>query len=184
MALACAVDSRADSIVSRDKDLLSLGAFRGTAINTPEVFCRFASAPSTTSTSTGNRASSAAASCGPRASSSAQRISATRFSPALNPYLFNSLKKAWYAGAVDGLARATWSRPMRAVFDVVSACATNGDMATPKSSMMKSRRPLGDAPTPPLDALPDPNRVLVFRSHRPAGLGFAQWSTALGQLAQ
>jgi uncharacterized protein len=38
MVLACAVDSRADSIVSRDKDLLSLGAFWGTAIITPEVF--------------------------------------------------------------------------------------------------------------------------------------------------
>jgi uncharacterized protein len=38
MVLACAVDSRADSIVSRDKDLLSLGAFRGIAIITPEVF--------------------------------------------------------------------------------------------------------------------------------------------------
>ena len=38
MVLACAVDGRADTIVSRDKDLLSLGAFRGTAFITPEVF--------------------------------------------------------------------------------------------------------------------------------------------------
>ena len=58
--------------------------------------------------------------------------------------LFNSAKKAWYAGAVDGLARATWSTPMRAIFDAVCACATNGYMAAPESSMMKSRRLLGD----------------------------------------
>jgi uncharacterized protein len=38
MVLACAVDGRADTVVSRDKDLLSLGAFRGIAIITPEVF--------------------------------------------------------------------------------------------------------------------------------------------------
>ena len=38
MVLACAVDGHADIIVSRDKDLLSLGAFRGSAIITPEVF--------------------------------------------------------------------------------------------------------------------------------------------------
>jgi uncharacterized protein len=38
MVLACAIDSRADTIVSRDKDLLSLGAFRDSTIVTPEVF--------------------------------------------------------------------------------------------------------------------------------------------------
>jgi uncharacterized protein len=38
MVLACAIDGRADTIVSRDKDLLSLGAFRGSAIIPPEVF--------------------------------------------------------------------------------------------------------------------------------------------------
>ncbi len=38
MVLACAADGRADTVVSRDKDLLSLGAFRGIAIITPEVF--------------------------------------------------------------------------------------------------------------------------------------------------
>jgi uncharacterized protein len=38
MIVACAVDSRADTIVSRDKDLLSLGSFQGIAIITPEAF--------------------------------------------------------------------------------------------------------------------------------------------------
>jgi predicted nucleic acid-binding protein len=38
MVLACAADGRADTIVSRDKDLLSLGTFGNIAIITPEVF--------------------------------------------------------------------------------------------------------------------------------------------------
>lgn len=38
MILACAVDGGADTIVSRDKDLLALGAYRQIAIITPEVF--------------------------------------------------------------------------------------------------------------------------------------------------
>lgn len=37
MLVACAVAGRADSIISRDKDLLSLGAFQGIAIITPEI---------------------------------------------------------------------------------------------------------------------------------------------------
>jgi putative PIN family toxin of toxin-antitoxin system len=38
MIIACAIDRRADTIVSRDKDLLSLGAFRGVPIVSPEIF--------------------------------------------------------------------------------------------------------------------------------------------------
>ena len=38
MIIACAIDGRADTIVSRDKDLLSLGAFRGVPIVSPEIF--------------------------------------------------------------------------------------------------------------------------------------------------
>ena len=38
MVVACALDGRADTIVSRDKDLLSLGTFQGISIITPEVF--------------------------------------------------------------------------------------------------------------------------------------------------
>jgi uncharacterized protein len=38
MIVACAIDSQADTIVSRDKDLLSLGAFRGVPIVSPEIF--------------------------------------------------------------------------------------------------------------------------------------------------
>jgi putative PIN family toxin of toxin-antitoxin system len=38
MIIACAIDSQADTIVSRDKDLLSLGAFRGVPIVSPETF--------------------------------------------------------------------------------------------------------------------------------------------------
>jgi putative PIN family toxin of toxin-antitoxin system len=38
MVVACTVDGRADTIVSRDKDLLSLGTFRDISIITPEVF--------------------------------------------------------------------------------------------------------------------------------------------------
>lgn len=38
MVVACAVDGRADTIVSRDKDLLSLGTFRNIPVITPEVF--------------------------------------------------------------------------------------------------------------------------------------------------
>jgi len=38
MVLACAVAGHADLIVSRDKDLLSLGRFSGIAIITPEAF--------------------------------------------------------------------------------------------------------------------------------------------------
>lgn len=36
--VACAIDGRADTIVSRDKDLLSLGVFRGVVIISPEAF--------------------------------------------------------------------------------------------------------------------------------------------------
>src|SRR5215213_8989404 len=38
MIIAAAVDGRADTIVSRDKDLLSLGTFRGVSIISPETF--------------------------------------------------------------------------------------------------------------------------------------------------
>lgn len=38
MVVACAVDGQADTVVSRDKDLLSLGTFQGIAIITPEAF--------------------------------------------------------------------------------------------------------------------------------------------------
>jgi putative PIN family toxin of toxin-antitoxin system len=38
MILACAVDGRADTIVSRDKDLLSIGTFQSVPIISPEVF--------------------------------------------------------------------------------------------------------------------------------------------------
>lgn len=38
MVVACALDGKADTIVSRDKDLLSLGSVRGISIVTPEVF--------------------------------------------------------------------------------------------------------------------------------------------------
>ena len=38
MIVAAALDSRADTIVSRDKDLLSLGSFRGVPIISPETF--------------------------------------------------------------------------------------------------------------------------------------------------
>lgn len=38
MIIACAVDGRADTIVSRDRDLLALGTFQGVAIITPEGF--------------------------------------------------------------------------------------------------------------------------------------------------
>jgi uncharacterized protein len=38
MIIACAIDSRADTIVSRDRDLLSLGSFRGMPIISPETF--------------------------------------------------------------------------------------------------------------------------------------------------
>jgi putative PIN family toxin of toxin-antitoxin system len=38
MIVAAATDGRADTIVSRDKDLLSLGSFRGGAIISPEMF--------------------------------------------------------------------------------------------------------------------------------------------------
>ena len=36
--VACAIDARADTIVSRDKDLLSLGSYRAISIITPEAF--------------------------------------------------------------------------------------------------------------------------------------------------
>ena len=38
MIVACAVAGQADTIVSRDKDLLSLGSYRDIAVITPEVF--------------------------------------------------------------------------------------------------------------------------------------------------
>ena len=38
MILACAVSGNADSIVSRDKDLLSLGTYQAISMITPEVF--------------------------------------------------------------------------------------------------------------------------------------------------
>src|SRR4051794_25458352 len=38
MIVACAIDGRADTIVSRDKDLLSLGAFHSVPIISPETF--------------------------------------------------------------------------------------------------------------------------------------------------
>ena len=38
MVVACAVDGRADTIVSRDKDLLALGAFHNITVVSPEVF--------------------------------------------------------------------------------------------------------------------------------------------------
>src|SRR5918911_5714175 len=38
MIVACALDGQADTIVSRDKDLLSLSTFRGVRIITPEAF--------------------------------------------------------------------------------------------------------------------------------------------------
>jgi len=38
MIVAAAIDSRADTIVSRDKDLLLLGIFRGVPIISPETF--------------------------------------------------------------------------------------------------------------------------------------------------
>jgi len=38
MVIACAVDGTADTIVSRDKDLLSLGSYRAISIITPEQF--------------------------------------------------------------------------------------------------------------------------------------------------
>src|SRR4051812_46679304 len=38
MIVAAAIDSRADTIVSRDKDLLSLGSFREVPIISPETF--------------------------------------------------------------------------------------------------------------------------------------------------
>jgi putative PIN family toxin of toxin-antitoxin system len=38
MVVACAIDGLADTIVSRDKDLLALGDFQGITIITPEVF--------------------------------------------------------------------------------------------------------------------------------------------------
>ena len=38
MIVACAVTGQADTIVSRDKDLLSLGSYEGIAIVTPEAF--------------------------------------------------------------------------------------------------------------------------------------------------
>jgi predicted nucleic acid-binding protein len=38
MIVACAVTGQADTIVSRDKDLLSLGSYGGIAIVTPEAF--------------------------------------------------------------------------------------------------------------------------------------------------
>ena len=38
MIVAAAIDSLADTIVSRDKDLLSLGSYRAISIITPEIF--------------------------------------------------------------------------------------------------------------------------------------------------
>jgi putative PIN family toxin of toxin-antitoxin system len=38
MIVAAAIDGRADTIVSRDKDLLSLGTFQGIPIISPEMF--------------------------------------------------------------------------------------------------------------------------------------------------
>ncbi len=38
MILACAVAARADYLISRDKDLLSIGEYAGTKIITPEAF--------------------------------------------------------------------------------------------------------------------------------------------------
>jgi putative PIN family toxin of toxin-antitoxin system len=38
MIVACAVEGKADTIVSRDKDLLSLGSYRAISIISPEVF--------------------------------------------------------------------------------------------------------------------------------------------------
>ena len=38
MVVACAVDGRADTIVSRDKDLLALGAFQNITVVPPEIF--------------------------------------------------------------------------------------------------------------------------------------------------
>jgi uncharacterized protein len=38
MIIACAIDGRADTIVSRDKDLLSVSQFQEVAIITPETF--------------------------------------------------------------------------------------------------------------------------------------------------
>ena len=38
MIVACAVTGQADTIVSRDKDLLSLGSYQGIRISTPEAF--------------------------------------------------------------------------------------------------------------------------------------------------
>jgi uncharacterized protein len=38
MIIACALDGGADTIVSRDKDLLALGAYQGIAIVAPETF--------------------------------------------------------------------------------------------------------------------------------------------------
>jgi predicted nucleic acid-binding protein len=36
--LACALDAQADTVVTRDKDLLWIGVYQGISIITPEVF--------------------------------------------------------------------------------------------------------------------------------------------------
>jgi putative PIN family toxin of toxin-antitoxin system len=36
--LACAIKGQADGVITRDKDLLSLGSYQGIAIVTPETF--------------------------------------------------------------------------------------------------------------------------------------------------
>jgi uncharacterized protein len=36
--LACATKGRADAVITRDKDLLSLGSYQGIAVITPEIF--------------------------------------------------------------------------------------------------------------------------------------------------
>ena len=36
--LACATKGQADAVITRDKDLLSLGSYQGIAVITPETF--------------------------------------------------------------------------------------------------------------------------------------------------
>jgi predicted nucleic acid-binding protein len=40
MIVACAIAAKADYLISRDKDLLSLGAYEGISIINPEAFLR------------------------------------------------------------------------------------------------------------------------------------------------
>jgi hypothetical protein len=38
VVLACAIKGQADGVITRDKDLLSLGSYQGIAVVTPETF--------------------------------------------------------------------------------------------------------------------------------------------------